>query len=250
MSDFLVRLLGWKATVLHGDPMVWDRYRFLRRHLQAGPLRTLEAGCGSGAFTLYAAMLGNESIGVSFDDANNRKAARRAQLLCLNKASFLNLDLRELHLMAPSLGRFDQIICFETIEHILDDDKLIGDLSSMLVGGGRLILTTPNKGLKPLIGDGLLSTIEDGGHVRLGYTFSEMRELFNANGLDIVVEDCISGYVSQKLTNTMRTLTGINHKLGWTLTFPLRLLQYIDFPLTLMMRYPYYCIGVVGLKRK
>ncbi|MGH7934815.1 MAG: hypothetical protein ACREQN_16860, partial [Candidatus Binataceae bacterium] len=66
-ENALVRLLGWRATVLHGDPMTLDRWRWLKRHLRAGRLRTLDAGCGSGAFTMYAAKIGNEAVGITFD---------------------------------------------------------------------------------------------------------------------------------------------------------------------------------------
>jgi hypothetical protein len=51
MKDTLVKLIGWKALMLQGDPTVVDRWRWLKQHVRPGPLRTLDAGCGTGAFT-------------------------------------------------------------------------------------------------------------------------------------------------------------------------------------------------------
>jgi 2-polyprenyl-6-hydroxyphenyl methylase/3-demethylubiquinone-9 3-methyltransferase len=143
MTDPLISILGWRAMFLQGDPLVYDRLRWLRRHLRPGPLRTLDAGCGNCAFTLYAARIGNEAVGVSFDAANNRKAIARAAMLGLPGARFVQGDLRQLDTMRAELGAFDQVICLETIEHIMDDRKLARDLNAMLKPGGRLFLSAP-----------------------------------------------------------------------------------------------------------
>jgi hypothetical protein len=59
MSDTLLKVFGWRALLIHGDPCVLDRWLWLRRHLHRGPLRTFDAGCGNGAFSIYAALAGN-----------------------------------------------------------------------------------------------------------------------------------------------------------------------------------------------
>jgi len=220
----------------------------MRRNLLVGPLRTLDAGCGSGAFTIYAAKMGNDSLGISFDEAKNRKAERRAKLLGVENARFLAADLRELDKLSDKLGKFDQIICFETIEHIKNDKKLLSDLAALLKSGGRLLLTTPSAKHKPLLGD-RLSTEENGGHVRWGYTHEALRRLFEECGLQVVEEDFISGFVSQQITNAARLLGKVNNRLAWAATFPLRILRPLDHLLTRLLDYPYMCVAVVGVKR-
>jgi len=247
MNDDLVKLFGWKATVFHGDPAGFDRWRWLVRHLQPGPLRTLDAGCGSGAFTLYAAKIGNEALGLSFDQRNTEVARTRANILGVFNARFLQVDLRDLSQVSEDLGLFDQIICFETIEHIMDDHRLMADLSSLLKPGGRLLLTTPYKHYRHLFGD-KLSVSEDGGHVRWGYTHEEIRRLFDQYGLEVQVEGYISGFVSQQITNLQRILSRLQGKLAWAFTFPLRVFQWVDRPLTRVLGYPHLSIGVVGVK--
>ena len=248
VNNALIRLIGWRASIVHGDPSVFDRWLWLRRHLQPGPLRTLDAGCGSGAFTMYAAMIGNESVGISYDERNNAVATSRARMLGIRKVRFCTIDLRDLDQYSESLGAFDQIICCETIEHILNDKKLLADLSGLLKPAGRLLLTTPFKHAIPLWGD-RVSECEDGSHVRRGYTHAEMRDLLGACGMEVRAEEYLSGCVSRHLVAATRTLSRVNPTIAWVATFPLRVFQVVDKNLTKAIRYPFMTIAIVAAKR-
>jgi len=246
MSDALVRMIGWPATILHGDPTVVDRWGWLRRHLRPGPLRTLDAGCGSGAFTMYAARIGNDATGVAFDQRAVAAAAGRAAILGLaGSARFVEGDLRRLDEFGPGLGEFDQIILLETIEHILDDRKLLADLVDRLRPGGRLLLTAPTREHHPLYGE-KVSEVEDGGHVRWGYTHDEMRALMNGAGLEVEAEEYVSGLVSQKLASLTFALRRLSGPGAWAATFPLRVFHPLDGVLTRLSGYPHLSIGMVG----
>lgn len=248
VRDLLVYLLGWPALVLQQDPPTWDRWRWLRRELRPGALRTLDAGSGSGAFAIYAAERGNVTLGLSLDPVANARAARRASMLGVRRVGFRNADLRQLDVLAPELGAFDQIICLETLEHVLDDAKLLADLSALLRPGGRLLLTTPCARHRPLVGE-VLSEVEDGGHVRWGYTTAQLAALLAGAGLEVISEKYLSGIVSQRITDASRRLAGrVGPQLAWSLTAPLRLLTCLDRPLTRMLGYPWLAIGMVGVK--
>jgi SAM-dependent methyltransferase len=247
MRNALVRMLGWRATVLQGDPSVTDRWRWLQRHLRPGSLRTLDAGCGTGAYTLYAATVGNQAVGVAFDSAQVRRAEDRARILGIANTEFHVGDLRELDRFGPSLGTFDQVIVFETIEHIMNDQKLIDDLVARLKPGGTILLTAPYKHHKALWGE-KLSEVEDGGHVRWGYTHEDVRAIFERSGLEIVAEEYISGVVTQKLASLQFGLTRIHSQGAWGLTLPLRVFHPLDGPLTRVTGYPHLSVGVVGRK--
>ena len=80
MRNALFRLLGWRALVLHGDPAFFDRWLWLRKHLARGPLRTLDAGTGNGAFALYSATLGNHVVGLSFDERDIESERERVRI--------------------------------------------------------------------------------------------------------------------------------------------------------------------------
>jgi 2-polyprenyl-3-methyl-5-hydroxy-6-metoxy-1,4-benzoquinol methylase len=249
LDHLLVRAIGWPATVLHGDPCVFDRWRWVRQNLTGGPVRTLDAGCGSGAFAMYAARRGNEAIGLSFDTRNNRVARERSEILGLSGVQFVDADLRELDRLSAGWEPFDQILCLETIEHIKDDSKLIGDLTSLLRPGGKLLLTTPSKRARPMLGDSV-SIVEDGGHIRAGYTPAQLRHLLVSNGLRVVDEDVLSGLASQQLTNLMRLLNRAHTRVGWAATLPLRVTQLFDRPLTDLFRYPYFDLAAVAVRPK
>ena len=115
MENLVLRLVGWKGILFYGDPCVFDRWKWLQRHLLSRQLRTFDAGCGGGAFTIYASKIGNQSIGLTFDEKDINKARVRAQILGVDNIDFIEADLRDLHLLSHRLGLFDQIICFEVI---------------------------------------------------------------------------------------------------------------------------------------
>jgi 2-polyprenyl-3-methyl-5-hydroxy-6-metoxy-1,4-benzoquinol methylase len=250
MPDTLLKPFGWRALLVHGDPCVLDRWLWLRRHLRTGPLRTFDAGCGNGAFSIYAALAGNQVVAASFSEREQADARRRAELVGATGIDFRLLDLRELADHVESLGSFDQIICFETIEHLSDDERLVGLLAGMLAPGGRLLLTTPYDRHHPLLTEERdPSPVEDGSHVRYGYSQERLRALAEGAGLTVVGEGFISGVVSQKLTNLMRRLSArLGTPLAWMLTLPLRALVLLDAPLSTLLRYPRLSVALEAVK--
>src|ERR1041385_3058391 len=125
VRDALLRILGWRSLLVTGDPCVLDRWIWLRRHLRAGPLRTFDAGAGNGAFSVYAARIGNRVVAASFSAEELERARRRTDALGVTGIDFRVLDLRELDSQRAALGKFDQIVCLETIEHLRDDEGLV-----------------------------------------------------------------------------------------------------------------------------
>lgn len=245
LDHVLVRTVGWPATVLHGDPCLFDRWLWVRRHLRPGPLRTLDAGSGSGAFALYAARRGNEVVGISFDARNNEAARERARILGIESATFVDGDLRRLGELAETWEPFDQVLCLETIEHIVEDERLVRDLAGLLAPGGRLLLTTPSDRHRRMLGDdNALNT--DGGHARWGYSHADLRALLESAHLRVVREDFVSGLVSQQLTNVQRAACTLIGRAGAAVTLPVRPLALLDRPLTAALGYPYLCVAVVA----
>jgi SAM-dependent methyltransferase len=237
--------------LLNSDPPVLDRWLWLRGNLRHGSERTFDAGCGNGAFSMYAADVGNQVVAASFSSDEQDAARRRADVLGIAGIDFRILDLRELESHRDSLGTFDQIICLETIEHVIDDGGLMSSLGRMLEPGGQLLLTTPFEGHRPLYTeDPHPSGVEDGSHVRFGYSQAQLARLAQDAGLDVVEQSFVTGVLSQKLTSLMRWLTS---RLGllpaWIIVLPLRALVIVDRPVTRMLRYPYMCVALRGVRR-
>lgn len=248
MKNIIIRLFGLNALSFFGDPPGFDRFQWFKHHVKHGSLRTLDAGCGSGTFTLYASSVGNDAVGISFEKQNIEVAKERAKILNIENVKFLHNDLKDLAKISNEIGLFDQIICFETIEHIKDDEKTILNLSNLLKSQGRLLLTVPYKYYHHLLGD-KLSEEEDGGHVRWGYTHKEIRDIFTKCNLDVEIEDYVSGFISQQICNVQRFLSIFLGKLSWFVVFPLRIFLCLDGLVTRVLNYPYLSIGVIGVKR-
>jgi SAM-dependent methyltransferase len=250
MPDTMLRAFGWKPLLINGDPCVLDRWLWVRRHLRRGKVRTFDAGCGNGAFSIYAARCGNEVLAASFSPREQEDARRRAALLGAGGIEFRTLDLRELEQHRESLGRFGQIICLETIEHLSDDEGLMRSLAAMLEPGGQILLTTPFQGHHPLYSEEREpDPIEDGSHVRYGYTPQRLRQLVQDAGLQVTGEGFISGVISQKVTDLMRRATARLGRLGgWLVVLPLRPLVILDEPLSRLLRYPHLSTALIGVK--
>ena len=228
-----------------------DRWLWLRAYLRGGALRTFDAGCGNGAFSIFASQIGNQVVAASFMSTEQQSASRRASILGVTNIDFRIIDLRELATHRNSLGAFDQIVCLETIEHVGDDVGLVAELAAMLNPGGRLFLSTPSEEHHPLFSeDRHPSPTEDGSHVRYGYSPLRLRQLATDAGLEVEDESFLSGVVSQKLTNLMRRLSA---RLGllpaWSLLLPLRLLAPLDAPLSKALRYPHLSVALCAVKR-
>jgi SAM-dependent methyltransferase len=226
--SLLVKLFGFPATLIHGDSLVLDRWLWLRRRLPVtrNAERLIDIGCGSGAFSIGAALRGYSVLGLSWDERNQRVANERAKLCGASSAEFEVFDVRNLHERQDLVGCFDVAICCENIEHILDDRKLMRDVTACLKPGGRLLLTAPNLLFVPMSPEdhGPFKQVEDGGHVRRGYSAAMLNELCSQAGLVPEAVSFCSGLLSQRTTTALRRLSGVHSLFGWATTLPLRAL--------------------------
>ena len=128
-----------RATLLR-DP----RYQWLNDNLIAPKENSnlLVVGCGNGWAVFLAAQKGYKSTGLTWSEEEVKKLKSRSELLNLPVKSVV-YDARQLDKFKVE-KKFDVIINSENIEHIIDDKKLIKDISNLLNKNGLLYLTTPN----------------------------------------------------------------------------------------------------------
>ena len=248
-------LLFYK-TLIHGDLLVMDRWRWLSRvasHRSKG--RVLDVGCGGGAFCFGLARQGFSCVGLSWDVPRMERAQSRARGIGVEEAvTFVVQDARHLDQRGDWNSAFDYVVCTENIEHILDDCKLMRDMNRVLTDRGILFLTTPNKDYIPIgVGDSktALSPVEDGGHVRVGYDEADIHRVCGSSGFDVLDVGYCSGFLSQKLTGLYRVLiASCGVPVAWAIICPLRIIPVLfDGPLSRLLKWPGYSICLVAQKR-
>ena len=123
---------------------------------------------------------------------------------------------------------------------------------SKLKKGGFLLLTTPNFYYKSITDsdNGPFSKVEDGWHVRRGYSKEMLRELCAKSGFKIEDISYCSGFFSQKVTFLLRIMNGIiGVRMSWLITLPLRILPIIfDNILSKILKCENYSICIVAYK--
>ena len=233
--------------------MVWDRWRWLSRRVRKSRADEylLDVGCGSGAFTIGMAKRGYQSLGLSWDEANQRIAESRARAAGASKANFDICDVRLLAERQDLFNCFDIIICSENIEHIVDDLALMKAMAHCLKPGGRLLISTPYIPRWPWSSQdyGPFPKIEDGRHVRRGYNRVMLTELCNHAGLLVEEISFISGPISQVFTMIMNRVGEVSPLLGWLMVLPFRIFPpLLDSILTKLFLITPFSIAIEAIK--
>jgi SAM-dependent methyltransferase len=122
-----------RGELVHAEHLA--RYR-LAAQLAHGK-RVLDAASGEGYGTAMLAAAGAQSaVGVDVDEPTMVRARERYGL------EFVQGDVAALPFEDQS---FDLIVSFETIEHVEQQERVIGELRRVLRADGHLIISTPNR---------------------------------------------------------------------------------------------------------
>jgi len=109
--------------------------------------------------------------------------ARKRGLNTIN-ASALKLPIED--------NQIDAILCFQLIEHVKEDDKLVREMSRVLKKNGKVVFSTPGeRGISfPFLSKERIEFINKGrGHVRKGYSIEDIKRLFKEANLVIEKTD-------------------------------------------------------------
>ncbi len=156
--------------------------------------RLLDVGCGDGTFAGLVSKRFHEVHGVDFSEV---ALARAAELGVITRQA----DLDQEGLPFPD-ETFDQVVCLDVIEHVIDPVRLLSECRRVLAPRGFLLLTTINmryakflvslaiRGRFPRTSGDL--TLYDGGHIHY-FTGLDLVELMRAQGLNVVQRQGIIG---------------------------------------------------------
>jgi len=194
----------------------------LCRFWKSGSRDVLDAGSGNGYFAWLAYRTGARVVALNFDADQVRKAHdffvnyRRAD------PGRLRFEHGNLYDLQAEERRFDEIICFEVLEHLDRDLDVVKAFYRILRPGGTLHLCSPYR-LHPRHRAEVLDTAGRGGHVRAGYTEEDYRALLDPVGFQV---ERVVGIGPRSLCIADSMLRLIRNRFGDVMALPL-------FPLTL-----------------
>jgi len=127
-----------------GDPQEFSReYQRFRRLLpERTPLRVLDIGCGTGAWSVHWVARGCKVSGVDFDPDFIARALRRQGLAGTGLFEGIVADATKL---PRSIGEFDVVTLNSLLEHVPDWRAAVNEAVRMLAPGGVLLLHTSNR---------------------------------------------------------------------------------------------------------
>jgi SAM-dependent methyltransferase len=189
----------------------------LRRFWRSGPRDVLDAGSGNGYFSWLAYQSGACVLAINFEQQQLEKA--RSFLIEHKRAdpSRLQFERRNLYDLARETRTFDEVICFEVLEHLNRDLDVVTEFYRVLRPGGVLHLCCPYR-LHPRHQVEVLDTKESGGHVRAGYTEEDYRRLLEPIGFRI---ESVVGIGTSAVYHADRMLRAIRNQFGDWAALPL-----------------------------
>jgi SAM-dependent methyltransferase len=184
---------------------------------KAGGRDVLDAGSGNGYFSWLAYQSGARVVALNFEAAQVAKA--RAFLVDFRGADPRRLMFEQFNLydLPKERRTFDEVICYETLEHIRDDNLIARELFRILRPGGVLHLCCPNR-LHPRHQAEVLDTNETGGHVRAGYTEADYRNMLEPIGFTI---DRVAGIGPRSVYLADEVVRFVRNRVGDWLALPL-----------------------------
>jgi SAM-dependent methyltransferase len=210
------RLLGAPANGL--------RIR-LRRVLPAtdGVYRDiLDAGCGSGVFSLELAKRHPEAqvLGIELDPGLVERANEMARRAGITNVRFQQGDVTRLEFDSA----FDLVVSVDNLEHVEDDVTAMQGLRRALRPGGRLVNHVPGYERRWFV-IGRRVNFDVPGHVRPGYRSEELVGKLTAAGFTVDDHQYTYGIVETFTNNISYTISGADQqrKILYAAAFPVLL---------------------------
>lgn len=180
----LVRLTGKRPYAIHPKHLVDQPWHdWYLPYLRPGD-RVLDVGCSNGAHLVRAATRCASIVGVDYDVAQLRVAARVIADRRLPNARLLAWDLTRWLPFAD--GSFDAVLFLDVIEHLLPRGAVLAEIRRVLRDSGRLLVSGPNRGTRwrQRLREAGLFAYSDPDH-KVEYTDAEFIAELRAGGFEV-----------------------------------------------------------------
>ncbi|OGN88365.1 MAG: hypothetical protein A2158_02215 [Chloroflexi bacterium RBG_13_46_14] len=142
------------AAVFDSLPNHFEPYRVLLDqivdevsiHTKQGKI--LDAGCGTGNFSIALAKKGYDVVGIDYADGMLRRAEKKKKKLSIENMIFLKLDLEE-KLTIPD-NYFDAVISIHTLYTLSNFKSVLREYYRVLRPNGNLVLSEVQRPIKLL----------------------------------------------------------------------------------------------------
>ena len=189
----------------------------LCRFWKTGARDVLDAGSGNGYFSWLAYQSGARVVALNYEQGQVEKA--RDFLIGYRRADpdRLRFEQYNLYDLPREQRTFDEIICFEVLEHLKRDSEVLAQFYRVLRPGGALHLCCPHR-RHPRHQAEVLDVNETGGHVRPGYTEEDYRQLLEPLGFKI---EQVAGIGTPGIYWADKILRAVRNHAGDQLALPL-----------------------------
>ena len=142
------------------------RLNYIQSQLDINNLNILDIGCGGGILAEALTEKGAKVTGLDASKKTIQIAKDHAKEKDF-KIKYLNKSLDEY--LKTSKSKFDVVICFELIEHVPDQIKLIQDISSICNKDAKVFFSTINRNIisfafAKIIAEYILKIVPEGTH--------------------------------------------------------------------------------------
>jgi len=234
MKNKFVNIIRY--LLMPGTNLFSRRRVTLKKYWLNGKRNVLDAGSGNGWFSYLAYKSGAivTAVNISEDQITKAKEFYNKWLgIEEKKLNFITLNLYNLMEIED---KFDEIICYETLEHIKDDKLVCKYFWDLLNKNGVLHICCPYSEHERWIND-RIDVDETGYHVRPGYTLNSYKELLEPIGFEI---EEVEGMGNELMVKYHLLLQKLQKILGNIFIIPL---SFLAFPLVWTdgnnLNYPY-----------
>jgi 2-polyprenyl-3-methyl-5-hydroxy-6-metoxy-1,4-benzoquinol methylase len=166
-----------------------DKSRLIN-HLRVGKsgrlVRTLDCGCGNAYFSAEAFRRGATCVGITVHDWERHNCEEMRDYLGIpeSRMAFRTERLDEMANDPANHRQFDQVLLLDVIEHIMDARAALRQIHTLLDENGFVYITTPNRDWQGNASRIRVTPVEDGWHVRNGFTFEQLETLLEDCGFE------------------------------------------------------------------
>ncbi|MHB1949670.1 MAG: class I SAM-dependent methyltransferase [Gammaproteobacteria bacterium] len=131
------RYVPWSDDLCTGYEHV-HRYLLAQKYVQGLKVLDLASGEGYGSWLLSHSAAKVIGIDISDESIHHANEVYKKSNLTYIPGSIINIPIHE-------DNSFDVITCFEALEHIIEHEQLLKEVTRLLKPNGQFIVSTPNK---------------------------------------------------------------------------------------------------------